>query len=93
MVLMQTVDSDSRSLRTLAGTRTRELLTWAARVPPGAIPHPVLGQAALVLADNIAATVGAQDEPEVRAAQARFIERPTATEATVFNRSATRVDR
>ena len=57
MVLMHAVDSDSRSLRMLAGTRTRELLTWAAGVPPGAIPQPVLSHAALVLADNIAATV------------------------------------
>jgi 2-methylcitrate dehydratase PrpD len=94
MVLMQAgVDSNLRSLRALSGTRTRELLAWAAGVRADAIPQPVLGHAALVLADDIAATVGAQDEPEVRAAQARFTERPTASEATVFNRSAARVDR
>ena len=93
MVLMQAVDSDSRLLRALAGTRTRELLAWAAGISPGAIPQSVLGRAALVLADNIAATVGAQGEPEVRAAQAQFTQRLTASEATVFNRSAMRVDR
>jgi len=93
MVLMQAVDSNLQSSRALAGTRTRELLAWVAGVPRDALPQPVLGHAALVLADNIAATVGAQGEPEVRAAQARFTERPTASEATVFNRSAVRVDR
>jgi 2-methylcitrate dehydratase PrpD len=93
MVLMPAAESDARSLRALVGTRTRELLAWTVGVRAGAIPQPVLGQATLVLADNIAATVGAQDEPEVRAAQARFIERPTVSEATVFNRSAARVDR
>jgi 2-methylcitrate dehydratase PrpD len=92
MVLMQAVASD-RLLRALAGTRTRELLAWATGIPPGAIRQSVLCHAALVLADNIAATVGAQGEPEVRAAQARFAEHPIASEATVFNRSAVRVDR
>jgi 2-methylcitrate dehydratase PrpD len=93
MVLMQAVDSNSRSLRALAGTKTRELLAWAAGVQAGAIPQSVLGHAALVLADNIAATVGAEGEPEVGAAQDRFTERPTTSEATVFNRGAVRVDR
>jgi 2-methylcitrate dehydratase PrpD len=93
MVLMQAADSDSRSLRALAGIRTRELLAWAAGVRAGAIPEPVLGQAALVLADNIAATVGAQGEPEVRAAQARLIEYRTSPEATVLSRGTVRVDR
>ena len=53
----------------------------------------MLGHAALVLADNIAATVGAEDEPEVRAAQARLTERTTASEATVLSRGGVRVDR
>src|SRR5262249_54921533 len=44
-------------------------------------------------ADNIAATVGAEAEPEVQAAQARLTERTTASEATVLNRGAMRVDR
>src|SRR5947207_2039769 len=53
----------------------------------------VLARAALVLADNIAATVGAADEPEVQAAQAKLAERSSGGEATVFNRGAARVDR
>jgi 2-methylcitrate dehydratase PrpD len=53
----------------------------------------VLHHATLVLADNIAATVGAEAEPEVQAAQARLTERTTASEATVLNRWAVRVDR
>jgi 2-methylcitrate dehydratase PrpD len=53
----------------------------------------VLHHAALVLADNIAATIGAEAEPEVQAAQERLTERTTALEATVLNRGAVRVDR
>jgi 2-methylcitrate dehydratase PrpD len=93
VVLTQVADSDRPSLRALAGTRTRELFAWAAGVQATAIPQPVLDRAALVLADNIAATVGAQSEPEVQAAQALVTARTTAAEATVFNRAALRVDR
>lgn len=80
-------------MRAATGARTRELLAWAADVEADAIPKAVLGRAALVLADNIAATVGAQGEPEVQAAQAHVAKRTTAPEATVFNRAALRVDR
>lgn len=90
---MQLTGSDSSSLRALAGARTRELVAWAAGVQASAIPRTVIDRAALVLADNIAATVGAESEPEVRAAQARFTERTIAAEATVFNRGAVSVDR
>jgi 2-methylcitrate dehydratase PrpD len=90
---MQLADSDRPSLRALAGTRTRELLAWATGVQAAAIPKAVLGRAALVLADNIAATVGAQSEPEVQAAQAHVTARTTTAEATVLSRAALRVDR
>ena len=76
-----------------AGDGMRELVTWAAATPADVVPDHVIRRAALVLADNIAATVAAESEPEVGRAQALFAERATAQEATVFNRSRARVDR
>jgi 2-methylcitrate dehydratase PrpD len=81
------------SERALAADAARELIAWAVGVKADAIPDAVLRRAALVLADNIAATVGAEAEREVRAAQAKLIEHSTAREATVFNRAAARADR
>ena len=93
MVLSPDTATDAASPRALAATGMRELIAWAAGVRAKAIPDAVLRRAALVLADNIAATVGAQAEPEVWAAQAKLTERATAVEATVFNHAAARVDR
>ncbi|MGA6942459.1 MAG: MmgE/PrpD family protein, partial [Pseudolabrys sp.] len=70
----------------------RTLTAWAAGLRADAIPDVVLRRAALVLADNIAAIVAAEAEPEVRAAQAKLTECSTAREATVFNRTAASVD-
>jgi 2-methylcitrate dehydratase PrpD len=71
----------------------RGLIGWAAILQSDAVPDAVLQHAALVLADNIAATVVAEAEPEVLAAQAKLVESSSASEATVFNRTAKRVDR
>jgi 2-methylcitrate dehydratase PrpD len=81
------------SARAEAAAATRQLITWAADVKEAEIPDAVLRHAALVLADNIAATVGAEAEPEVQAAQAKLTEGSTSREATVLNRAAARVDR
>jgi len=53
----------------------RELVNWAAGVTAASVPDAVLRHAALVLADDIAATVAAESELEVAAAQARLTER------------------
>ena len=90
MVLTSHADADAR---TLAADATRTLIAWAADADADAIPDAVLRRAALVLADNLAAMVAAEGEPEVRAAQIKLAERTTAPEATVFNRAAVRVDR
>jgi 2-methylcitrate dehydratase PrpD len=79
--------------RKRAGDGVRELVSWAAATPADAIPDHVVRRAALVLADNIAATAAAESEPEVRKAQALFAERAAAHEATIFNRLRARVDR
>ena len=76
--------ADQASARALAAERMRALATRAAGGRADAIPDAVLQRAALVLADNIAAT---ESEPEVRAAQARLTERTTVQEAIVFNRA------
>ena len=76
-----------------AGDGMRELVTWAAATPADVVPDHVIRRAALVLADNIAATVAAEAEPEVRKAQTLFAERATNHEAAIFNRARARVDR
>jgi 2-methylcitrate dehydratase PrpD len=93
MVLRTPTTADQTSPRILAGAGTSALIAWAAGVRADAIPDSVLRYAALVLADNIAATVAAEAEPEVQAAQVRLTENSTAHEATVFNRAGARVDR
>lgn len=93
MVLSSKTAIDPTSPRALAGAGMRTLTAWVAGLRAHAIPDLVLRRAALVLADNIAATVAAESEPEVRAAQAKLTERSTAREATVFNRTAASVDR
>ena len=76
------------SARAEAAAATRTLIAWAATVKATEIPDAILRRAALVLSDNLAATVAAESEPEVQAAQKKLTERSTAAEATVFNRSA-----
>ena len=81
--------------------RTREdtadgiaaLVRWAAGMRTRAIPAAVNERAARVLADDLAAIVGARDEPEVAAFHARTLARAGAPEATVFRGGRARVDR
>jgi 2-methylcitrate dehydratase PrpD len=79
--------------RSAAAAATRDLVAWVAEVTIEDIAEEIFRRAALVLADNLAATVAAESEPEVQAAQAKLIERSTAPEATVFNRARPRADR
>jgi len=80
------------STRADAAAAMRTLITWAATVKVADIPDAILRRAALVLSDNLAATVAAESEPEVQAAQEKLTERSTATEATVFNRRVIECD-
>ena len=91
MVLSAAAAEQAQRGRVAAGMRA--LVTWAATMPAEAIPEHVVRRAALVLADNIAALVAAQSEPEVERAQALFAARATIPEATIFNRTRARVDR
>jgi len=87
------LSAQDANTRSASADATRALVTWAAGVAAADIPDAILRRAALVLSDNLAATVAAESEPEVQAAQAKLIERSTAAEATVFNRTRARADR
>ncbi len=72
---------------------TRQLIGWMAGCEPADIPQPVLARAATVLADDLAALIGARDEPEVASFHRRVIERAHHHEATVFSGGNARVAR
>lgn len=69
----------------------KDLCGWAAGLSFEAIPPHVLSRAALILGDNIAATLSAGDEPEVRAYHEQLLSGATAKQATLFRRGAPRV--
>lgn len=71
----------------------RQLIDWAARCELEEIPQPVMARAATVLADDLAAMIGARDEPEVARFHRRVIERGHHREATVFRGGNARVAR
>lgn len=76
-----------------AATGIRTLVGWAAGIATPDVPAPVLARAARVLADDLAAIIGARDEPEVARFHARVLARAAAAEATVFRGGHERTDR
>jgi 2-methylcitrate dehydratase PrpD len=90
---LSAIEAEQKTLRRLAGDATRDLVAWAAATESGTVPEAVLKRAAPVLADNLAASIAAQSEPEVQHAQTSLTRGSTAAEATVFNRARPRVDR
>jgi 2-methylcitrate dehydratase PrpD len=71
----------------------RALAQWAAKVRFEDIPRPVLERAVRVLADDLAAMIGARGEPEVEAFHARTLARAKVAEATIFRGGRPRTDR
>src|SRR5215207_6935949 len=71
---------------------TRTLATWAAGVRYEDIPRPVLERAVRVLADDLAAMIGARGEPEVKDFHERTLARAQIAEATVFRGGRPRTD-
>jgi 2-methylcitrate dehydratase PrpD len=69
----------------------RNLCVWAAALRHDAIPAHVLSQAVLILGDNIAATLSAADEPELRAYHEQLIANEGAPQATLFRAGAPKV--
>ncbi|MBE0548051.1 MAG: MmgE/PrpD family protein [Rubrivivax sp.] len=80
-------------MRNEAARHVQQLLTWAAAVRTDDIPRTVLRRAAGVLADDLAAMVGARDEPEVARFHERTIQRAGPKEATIWRGGSHRVDR
>ncbi len=74
----------------MAGTRAavaqgiHELAAWAASARTQDIPREVMARAARVLADDMAAMVGARDEPEVAAFHQKTLQKADGKEATLF---------
>lgn len=71
---------------------TRELVAWAAGVRYEDLPRPVVERAVRVLADDLAAMIGARGEPEVKAFHGRTLARAKVSEATIFRGGRPRTD-
>ncbi len=67
------------------------LCQWAAELRFESIPAHVVSHAVLILGDNIAATLSAAEEPEVRAYHEQLIAGRSARQATLFRQGAPRV--
>jgi 2-methylcitrate dehydratase PrpD len=82
----------TNDLRQGCGDAFRSLVEWAAATPAQAIPAAVMQRAARILADDLAAMIGARDEPELARFQQRLLARPGVPEATVWNGQALKAD-
>ena len=84
--------SATHELRARCGAEFRALVRWAVDTPASAIPTAVLDKAARILADDLAAMIGARGEPELMAFQQRLLARPGAPEATVWRGGAQKAE-
>ena len=80
-------------LRQETADALNRLASWAVATTPVDIPGHVLQRAARVLADDLAAIVGARAEPEIMAFHERVLAKPREPEATVFRGGRARTDR
>lgn len=79
--------------RSISAANLLALAEWAVAVEVEHVPAAVLRKAARLLADDLAATIGARDEPEVRRFHDRALQRPAPPEATVWRGGNARTDR
>ena len=79
--------------REVCAREVRRLAEWAAGTATSDLPREVLARGVRVIADDLAAIVGARDEPEVACFHERTLERAGAREATVFRGGRRRTDR
>lgn len=83
----------SHETRNACGEGIQTLCDWAAGTQLESIPDAVVQRAVRVLADDIAAIVGARDEPQVARVHASVLGRTAAREATVFRGGRPQTDR
>ena len=70
-----------------------ELTRWASAAASGPLNEGLLARAARVLTDDLAAMIGARDEPEVAAFHSRTLAQERPAEATVFRGGRAQTDR
>lgn len=80
-------------LQKSVAAHTQALAAWAAGVRAEDLPPQVARKAALVIADDLAAIIGARDEPEVAKFQRGVLARAGREEATIFRGGQARTDR
>jgi 2-methylcitrate dehydratase PrpD len=73
--------------------RALDLVRWATQVEVDDIPPEVLRRGARILADDLAAMIGARDEPEVTRFHGRMLAQQRPAEATVWRGGRSRTDR
>lgn len=71
----------------------RELLAWAMALRPADIPPAVMRKAALIVADDVAAAVAAQDEPEVKRVHEQLLRDGARAQSALFRQGGARTDR
>lgn len=76
----------NEALREAAGQGLRELVEWAVRQELSDIPDHVRQKTVMVIADDLAAMLSAENEPQVVAAQARLLTRGPGGTASLFRR-------
>lgn len=81
------------NLRETCAENVQILVRWATRVEVDDIPPAVLRKASRILADDLAAMIGARDEPEVTRFHRRLMERQRPAEATIWRGGGARTDR
>lgn len=69
------------------------LLDWATALRAQAVPPEVLRKAVLIVADDVAAAIAAQDEPEVLRVHEQLVRDGARPQAAVFRASGPRTDR
>lgn len=74
------------ALREAAGQGFRQLVEWAVRQELSDIPDHVRQKTVMVIADDLAAMLSAENEPQVVAAQARLLARGPGGTASLFRR-------
>jgi 2-methylcitrate dehydratase PrpD len=80
-------------VRKAVGEGVRGLVDWAHRIEVGDIPEAVLQKAARIMADDLAATIGARGEPEVVRFHDGVLAQVRPAEATVWRGGRPRTDR